>query len=182
VESFRGFDYVALGHLHAPQVVSAGVRYSGSLLKYSFAEAEQSKAVLLAEVDRDGPARIEHVPLGQKRDVARLRGTLAELLSQPELERHRADLLEVTLDDEGYVLDARNRLQQRFPHVLNVLRRQLQPGGEGAFAARVGRAGGDDLALFTAFMETVSGSPPTPEELACFASTAFEVARKGGEA
>src|SRR4051794_15399990 len=37
--SLDGFDYVALGHLHCPQRIGKGqVRYSGSLLKYSFDE------------------------------------------------------------------------------------------------------------------------------------------------
>jgi len=38
-ECFDGFDYVALGHLHGPQARSAQhLRYSGSILKYSFSE------------------------------------------------------------------------------------------------------------------------------------------------
>src|SRR4029450_8930296 len=38
-----GVDYVALGHLHRPQTLSARVRYSGSPLAYSFGEAGQQK-------------------------------------------------------------------------------------------------------------------------------------------
>lgn len=44
---FEEFDYVALGHLHRPQKVGEHVYYSGSLLPYSFSEAEQQKQVLL---------------------------------------------------------------------------------------------------------------------------------------
>jgi len=33
---FREFDYVALGHIHKPQVVADNIRYSGSPLKYAF--------------------------------------------------------------------------------------------------------------------------------------------------
>lgn len=41
----RNFDYVALGHLHGPQYRGeAHIRYSGSLLKYSFSEASHNKA------------------------------------------------------------------------------------------------------------------------------------------
>ena len=54
--ALAGFDYVALGHLHAPQEVAPRVRYSGSLLKYSFAEAGHRKAALLVEVERRGGA------------------------------------------------------------------------------------------------------------------------------
>ena len=48
---FAGFDYVALGHLHRPQQIkSERVRYSGSLMKYSFSEATHTKAVLKVEL------------------------------------------------------------------------------------------------------------------------------------
>lgn len=176
-ECLAGFDYVALGHLHEPQEVTAGIRYSGSLLKYSFDEAHQSKAALLVEVDR-GAARVEPIPLGQKRDVARIRGLFEDLLAKPEFERFRGDLLEVTLEDDGYVLDARNRLEARFPYVAEVKRARLETVGDGQFVARVRGAAGDDHALFKAFVETVSGAAPTAEQAGCFAATVEELDRK----
>ena len=39
--------YVALGHLHKPQKLDENVRYSGSLLQYSFDEGEKKCALLL---------------------------------------------------------------------------------------------------------------------------------------
>ena len=180
--TLAGFDYVALGHLHAPQEIAPGIRYSGSLLKYSFAEAEHRKGALLVEVTRGGAPRVEHLPLGQRREVVRLRGTLAALLEDPALARHQGALVEATLDDPGYVFDARHRLQERFAHVLSVLRPALLPGGEGTFAARVAGAGGDDLALFDAFMATVSGGPPGPGEAACFAAALDAVAGRERDA
>ena len=51
------FDYVALGHLHAPQYKGAQyIRYSGSILKYSFSEQHQKKGVTLVEIDALNPA------------------------------------------------------------------------------------------------------------------------------
>lgn len=44
---FAPFDYVALGHLHKPQKLGERVRYSGSILQYSFDESEQKQVVLL---------------------------------------------------------------------------------------------------------------------------------------
>ncbi len=175
-EALAGFDYVALGHLHAPQEVAERVRYSGSLLKYSFAEAGHRKAALLVEVER-GAARVTEVPLGQRRDLVRLSGTLADLLSNPAHEPHRGALVEATLEDPGYVLDARGKLQARFPHVLNVVRRALAPGGAGSYASRVAGAAGNDQALFEAFLETVAGQKPTPDQAACF-SAALEAVEK----
>ena len=175
--TFAGFDHVALGHLHGPQEVAPGICYSGSLLKYSFAEASHEKGVFLVEVDRGG-SRVERIPLGQKRDVARIQGTITDLLARPDLDRHRGDLVEVTLEDRDYVFDARARLQARFPHVMNVRRIATAPAGEAEFMSQVAGAAGDDQALFRAFLRKVSGSPPTEAEAACFASAVQAVGQR----
>jgi exonuclease SbcD len=175
--TFAGFDYVALGHLHASQAVAPQVRYSGSPLKYSFSEAGHAKTVVLVEVER-GAARVTPLPLGARRDVVRLRGTLAALLADPALERHRRDLVEVTLDDPGYVFDAKHRLEARFAHVLNVVRADLTPGAAGAFARQVEGAGRDDAKLFRAFFETVAGGAPTAPQEAAFAEALAAAERR----
>ncbi len=174
-----GFDYVALGHLHAPQAVSDSVRYSGSLLKYSFSEAAHVKGAVLVEVDR-GRAASRTVPLGQRRDLARLRGTLQDLLTRPELDRHRGDLVEATLDDRDYVLDAKRRLQARFPHVVSVVRSELAAPAAGAsFSRQVDGAGRDDLKLLEGFFRTVAGAEPGPEHRAVFTEALAAVERQG---
>jgi exonuclease SbcD len=177
-ETVAGFDYVALGHLHAPQAVTERLRYSGSLLKYSFSEERQEKGVVLAEVER-AKVTARTIPLGAKRDVVRIRGTLKQLLERPELDRCRGDLVEATLDDEGYVLDARRQLQQRFPHVLNVVRGALSAApAQGSFGDRVAGAGSDDLKLFESFFERVTGAAAGPEHRAVFAEALARVERK----
>lgn len=177
-ELLAGFDYVALGHLHAPQEVSPGMRYSGSLLRYSFSEATHEKGVLLVEVER-GRAAARVVPLGARRDVVRLQGTLADLLRREDLARHERDLVEVTLEDEGYVVDAKNRLQARFVHVLNVVRRELAvPPGQGAFREQVAGAAGDELRLFDSFFATVTGALPGPDHRQVFVDALAEIGRK----
>jgi len=51
---FAGADYVALGHLHGPQIVGGGAgRYSGSPLAFSFSEA--TTGALVHEVRASGP-------------------------------------------------------------------------------------------------------------------------------
>ncbi len=176
-----GFDYVALGHLHAPQEVAPGVRYSGSLLKYSFSEADQDKSVALVEVGR-GSARARPVPLGARRDVARIQGSLRELLERPDLARHAGHLVEATLTDPGYILDAKAKLRARFPHVVSVVRPLAAAGGGGAFARRVAEAGNDDARLFEAFWREVTAGAPTAEEAALYAEALEEVRRGGGAA
>ncbi len=47
---FDDFDYVALGHLHAPQYVTREtIRYSGSLMAYSFDEVKQRKSITIVD-------------------------------------------------------------------------------------------------------------------------------------
>ncbi len=173
-----GFDYVALGHLHAPQAVSDGVRYSGSLLKYSFAEAAHAKGAVLAEVQR-GRVTARSIPLDAKRDVVRIQGVLQELLSREDLEKHRSDLVEATLEDEGYVLDAKRKLQERFPHVVSVVRKELAAApDQGSFGQQVAGAGHDDMKLFEGFFRSVGGGEASPEQRRVFADALAAVDRK----
>jgi exonuclease SbcD len=73
----KGFDYMALGHLHMAQKVnnSETVRYSGSPIPMGFAEAEQTKKIVVAEFNDSTPVITEHdVPCFQK--LIQLRGDI----------------------------------------------------------------------------------------------------------
>jgi exonuclease SbcD len=125
--AFAGFDYVALGHLHRPQSLAEGkVRYSGSLLKYSFSEAAHTKGVHVVEMGPGRACRVEDVPLTPRRDLRRLRGRFEELLGPPR--GNRDDYLLVELEDEGPVLDAVARLRDIYPNLLHLDRLALSRG------------------------------------------------------
>jgi len=51
-----GWDYVALGHIHKPQVLrgQSHVRYSGSLDRLDFAERDEDKGVVLVDIGPEG--------------------------------------------------------------------------------------------------------------------------------
>ena len=78
-EVFDGVDYVALGHLHRPQVLSERVRYSGSPMPYAFSETGHRKSVWLIDIDASGAVVGERLPLPLVRPLATVRGLLAEL-------------------------------------------------------------------------------------------------------
>lgn len=125
VAHLAGFDYVALGHLHRPQQVGeTRVRYSGSLLKYSFAECDHTKSVELVELV-DGQLRCERIGLTPRRDVRRLQGTLVELLAAADDDAHSDDYIEATLTDPGVVRDPLGRLRAFYPNVLHIARPAL---------------------------------------------------------
>jgi exonuclease SbcD len=60
----EGIDYLALGHIHRPQILNGKphYRYCGAPVILSFSDARRAKQVLLAELDVSGnPARISAV-------------------------------------------------------------------------------------------------------------------------
>lgn len=119
---FEFFNYVALGHLHAPQKVGSDkVRYSGSLLKYSVSEWKQKKSVSVIDLNGDGQVRVHLKELPVIRDLRVIRGPLEELLKR---ENHQGTNLEdyifVELTDEGEILDAISKIRSVFPNVMGL--------------------------------------------------------------
>lgn len=114
-EIFSSYDYVALGHLHKPQKMTAeNIRYSGSLLKYSVKESSHVKGITLVELDSKGFVRAENIPLTPRRDLIEVSGTLAELQAQSPCE----DYAYVTLTDNKFVDDAAQKLRKVFPNLM----------------------------------------------------------------
>jgi len=122
---FDAFSYTALGHLHSPDAIQhQKVKYSGSLLKYSFSEAKQNKSVSIIEMDDKGRFDLQYRSLTPKHDMRELEGYLDELLD-PEFYRNQKvdDYLKMTLLDEGALLDPIGKLRQVYPNVLHLERK-----------------------------------------------------------
>ena len=75
------FDYVALGHLHRPQVVGgrAHIRYSGSPVPLSFTEADDKQQVLLLDFAGAGAPTITPLAVPVARRLQRFHGELDEV-------------------------------------------------------------------------------------------------------
>lgn len=120
-EPMQSFDYVALGHLHGPQYRGGEhIRYSGSLLKYSFSEASQRKGVTLVDIDEQGVRHIEHRPLTPRLDVRVLEGELDSLIAQGLGDPNADDYLLVRLTDRHAILDPMGKLREVYPNVLHL--------------------------------------------------------------
>jgi exonuclease SbcD len=172
---FDGFSYVALGHLHRPQRIGRDeLRYSGSLLKYSFDEATQDKSVSVVEIDGRGECRIEAVRLRRRRDLRVLEGTLEELQRAAETDNCRDDYVFVRLQDRGVVLDAIGKLRRLWPNCLRV----ALDCPRDAQAPRVERRGTDELELFDGFFREVTGGAPDDSEARAFADALVVVQRE----
>lgn len=122
VSLFDDFDYVALGHLHSPQKIGRETaRYGGSILKYSFSEAQQVKSVVLGEIREKGDVTLRQVPLKPLRDMRQIRGPLDQL-TKPEVvsQANALDYLQVTLTDREPVGDPMGRIRAVYPNVMNL--------------------------------------------------------------
>ena len=174
-DAFAAFDYTALGHLHGCQQSGDKVRYSGSLLKYSFQEAEQAKGVHLVDLAADGAVTVETVRLTPRRDVVCWQGTFQELLARPKC----SDYLMVTLTDDAPVLDAKGRLQQQHPEILHLEYARLQKLKEQQGVQDHRRLGPEEL--FACFFREVAGREWKQEEEALFAALVEEEYRRQRE-
>jgi len=171
---FAGLDYVALGHLHRPQRAGGDrVRYAGSLMKYSFAEHDQRKAVAVVDIgaptdDGLGALAVELVELGAPRDVRRLEGTLAEILERGRTDPGRDDYVLASLHDRGALLDPLSRLRDVYPWTMKVER----PEAEREVASRSARPDPrrtGEAELFADFFRYVTSDDLSSEERSAFA-------------
>lgn len=122
---FAPFDYTALGHLHSPDALRhSKVFYSGSLLKYSFSEAQHKKSISIVEMNEDGRFDLRYRTLSVKHDMRELTGYMDELLD-PSFYQHQdaEDYLKITLLDEGALIDPIHHLRQVYPNVLHLERK-----------------------------------------------------------
>ena len=118
--SMEQFDYVALGHIHSPQQVGREhIRYSGSPLKYSLAEAHSDKSVPIVTLEAKGEVRIELKPLKPLRNLRHIKGRMKELLAKENIVSPE-DFIYVTLTDEEFVNDAMGIFQQYYPNVVKI--------------------------------------------------------------
>ena len=180
--AFDGFHYTALGHLHCPQTLGTHgtVRYSGSPLKYSFDESESTKTVFVVDMDGGGACTCEPVELTPRRDVRRVEGTMADLLSGPTGGKSKDDYLEVMLLDDGPVLDAIGKLRDVYPNVLSI-RRPERAAQDGAAGDRPDVRKMSDVALFQSFYKHVSGEDLTAEQEGAFVKVVEDMQRKERE-
>ena len=148
---FKNFHYTALGHLHGLQRMGADhIRYSGSLLKYSFDEHGQKKSFTIIDMDTNGNIDISTIPVEAKRDVVILEGYFEDLLNNTALQtKHKDDYVQARLLDTMPIMDGMAKLRIATPVV---------DMGDVVFKEL------DERQLFNQFAETVWKEPLTEAE------------------
>lgn len=157
------FDYVALGHLHAPQYKGAEhIRYSGSLLKYSFSEQHQKKGVTLVEMDSKGLSSHKHLPLTPLRDMRIIEGEFNDILEQGKTDPNNDDYLLIRLTDRHAILDPMAKLREVYPNVLQLEKPGMLITGEQKMNREKLKRG--ELDMFRDFFEQVYGQEMTEDQ------------------
>lgn len=121
---FKDFSYVALGHLHQPQRVAYDhIRYSGSILKYSFSEVHHQKSVTIIDLQEENDLTFEKKPLYPLRDFEIVEGYFEDLLSG-EAATSPHNYLHIRLLDDGQLIDPMGKLRKVYPNILHLERRR----------------------------------------------------------
>lgn len=117
ISNFDKFDYVALGHIHKPQVMGREtIRYAGSPLKYSFSEKNDNKSMVLVEA-LNKKINIELIPFKPLHDMKEFTGTFDELSRYPKT----SDFVRIVLKDEEYITDVKNKLENNFENIMEII-------------------------------------------------------------
>lgn len=180
-EVFDPFSYVALGHLHKPQWVKRGrIRYSGSLMKYSFSEAGHKKSISVVNLDKEGNVEISERFIIPKRDLVILKGSFSDLMNKPG-DDHSNDFVRAVITDSEEIQDPLDRLRSRYPNIIE-LQREMDLKTAGASYAALERMETRDIrSLFNEFYMLENGEEPSEAIVRIIDETVQEMGVIGDE-
>ena len=114
---FDGFDYVALGHIHAScHVGRREVRYAGSPLCYHFDETKQpAKGLLFVELgEKEKGAEVTPIPITPLHPMREIRGTREEILEEAAKGKEEKEYLKVVVTDARITPELSETLRELF--------------------------------------------------------------------
>nr|WP_306169827.1 exonuclease subunit SbcD [Providencia stuartii] len=134
--AFPPADYIALGHIHRPQVIGQQqhIRYSGSPIALSFDEANQQKSVCLVEFDGRELSQIHQLAIPTFQPLQTLKGSLADIQKQLHALSIEPDTppvwLNIEVASQDYLADIQQRIEsiiKGLPVEVVLLRRARKP-------------------------------------------------------
>ncbi|WP_299142361.1 exonuclease subunit SbcD [uncultured Vibrio sp.] len=115
-DGFPDADYIALGHIHRPQVVAKReyIRYSGSPIPLSFDELKSQKQVCVVEFV-EGERTISQLAVPTFQPLAEIKGDLSEIESQLNqyigLDSELSVWLSIEVQAQDYLSDLQERMR-----------------------------------------------------------------------
>lgn len=133
------FDYVALGHIHRPQVVNEmnHIRYSGSPVPLSFSESDHKKLVIILEFAEGKLLKIEELEVPCCRKLVKIKGDVKtvqnKLLLLEDEELAYPAWVELQIEVEHYDHELEGQLYKliagkKFIESLFIRQNKIRPG------------------------------------------------------
>lgn len=174
---FDDFDYVALGHLHGRQKIGREeMKYSGSILKYSFSEVKQKKGVYILDINNKDEIDIEFKCLKPVRDLRVIKGNIEDLIEEArELEEGKEDYIQAILTDDGELINPMEKLRAVYPNTMLITRERKREINEDKTSAKGEYKRKSKLELFKEFYEDLGSGDYTEEKEVVLMNTINEV-------
>ncbi len=102
-----GFDYVALGHIHKPQIIGKNqrIRYSGSPIPLSFSERSDNKSLVMIDFSIQDKPEIALLPVPNFRKLVSFSGSfskISSLLTNYQSDSELSDWAEIKIEEEKH--------------------------------------------------------------------------------
>jgi exonuclease SbcD len=121
-DGFPPVDYIALGHIHKPQIVakSEHIRYCGSPIPLSFDELGTQKQVILVEFTGAQRTRLQPIDIPIFQPMQVIKGDLADITAELQAFENSDDTKDDTklacwlcleVDSQDYLSDLQQRIQ-----------------------------------------------------------------------
>jgi exonuclease SbcD len=161
-QAFPGsLSYVALGHLHRQQRVpaSAPVWYSGSPMQLDFGEVNDTKGVLVVDIEPGKPASVAARPIAGGTRLVQIRGSLEQVLARaPEVE---GAYVKVVLEEKARS-GLNEKVREAIPGAVDVIVARPEHQSPKAQAQRSGRS---PVELFETYLSSRGVDDPEVVDL-----------------
>lgn len=176
---FKDFDYVALGHLHGRQKIGRDtMRYSGSLLKYSFSEVKQKKSVAVLDL-KDKDINIELRELNPLRDLRIIKGNIEDLICEGrDIEEGKEDYIQAILTDDGELMNPMEKLKSVYPNTMLITRERKRNVSDESTVAKGEFRKKSKIDLFKDFYEAYGSGDYTDKKENVLIDTIKEVLKE----
>lgn len=165
VDIFDEFDYVALGHLHKAQKVKRNeVRYSGTLLKYSFSEVNNKKSITILDIkNKDINIRLESIkPI---RNMRIIEGDIDDILKEGiNLSYGKDDYLKVILTDDGEIINPMEKIRSVYKNTMVINKKRVIKSDNKDLISKEFINTKDEFELFKDFYDYLDESKLTDEK------------------
>jgi exonuclease SbcD len=178
------FDYVALGHLHDKDSLKNAekIKYSGSPLKFSLGEANDTKGVRIVETVPGKPLAENFIEVEQPHEIVKITASFEELTDMNYYaDINRENYIAIVLTDREIIPNMMNQLRKIYPKILEVTRQNGRYANQDKKRTRLNTKDVDPQEIISHFFSEIKGDEMT-EKQKQWSTEALTVALKKQEA